>query len=237
MNRPRAFTLLIPTYNPTHGWEVTFNERYHEFCTLIGEKVDVVLINDGSSNDLDTGVAFLLNAIGEKFHSIGYKPNKGKGAALKYGVSAFPSEKYMFTDTDFPYDSGSMKDVWSALMSNSGIITGYRDQAYYKDLSIYRKILSKGLRSLNEKILRLPINDTQCGLKAFDSKIGEILLTCETDRFLIDLELLLATNKSKIDIIPVPVVLRKDIDFTQFNSSVLKKEVLNFLKLIWKYRL
>lgn len=237
MNKSNAFTLLIPTYNPSPGWDVTFNNRYQEFCVLIDEKVNVVLINDGSSNDLTIGVEYLSNAIGEKFHCIGYTPNKGKGFALKFGVSTFPSEKYMFTDTDFPYDSDSMKAVWSTLMSNDGIITGYRDQSYYKDISIYRKILSKGLRWLNQKILRLPINDTQCGLKAFDRKVGEILLNCKTDRFLIDLELLLATNKQKIDIIPVPVVLRNDIDFTQFNSSVLKNEFLNFLKLLWKYKL
>lgn len=237
MNKFNNFTLLIPTYNPPDGWEFTFNTRYFEFCALIGGKVNVVLINDGSRVDLTNGVKYLSASIGEDFHSIGYNLNKGKGAALKFGVSSFPSEKYMFTDIDFPYVSHSMKEVWQVLQNKNGIITGYRDQSYYRDITFYRKILSKGLRWLNQKILRLPINDTQCGLKAFDSEVSKILLSCKTDRFLTDLELLLATNKQKIEIIPVPVVLRNDIDSTQFNSSVLKNEFRNLIKLIWQYRL
>lgn len=237
MDKLNDFTLLIPTYNPADGWEFTFNDRYLEFCALIGEKVNVVLINDGSRVDLTTGVKFLSGSIGEKFQSIGYDLNKGKGAALKYGVSSLPSKKYMFTDFDFPYVSHSMKEVWHVLQNKNGIITGYRDQSYYRDITFYRKILSKGLRWLNQKILRLPINDTQCGLKAFDSEVGKILLSCKTDRFLTDLELLLASNKQKIEITPVSVVLRNDIASTQFNSSVLKNEFRNLLKLIWQYRL
>ena len=90
---------------------------------------------------------------------------------------------------------------------------------------------------LNKSILSLPVNDTQCGLKAFDNGVKEILLQCETDRFLIDLELLLAVNKKAIPITPVPVRLREDIDFTKFNSSVLLKEAFNFIKILIKYRL
>ncbi len=236
MTKPNSFTLLIPTYNPVNGWEDIFFKRYLEFCTLVDFKVDVVLIDDGSTEDITIGINYLSEMLGEKFSIIGYKLNKGKGAALKFGVSEYPSEKYMFTDIDFPYDSNSMKEVWTTLLKKKGIITGYRDDSYYKDITIYRKILSKGLRLLNQKILRLPINDTQCGLKAFDNEVGEILLTCNTDRFLIDLELLLASNLKNINITPIPVVLRNDIDFTQFNSSVLKNEFLNFLKLLWKYK-
>ena len=90
---------------------------------------------------------------------------------------------------------------------------------------------------LNKIILNLPVNDTQCGLKAFDEEVKDILLDCATDRFLIDLELLMAVNKKSLSIIPVSVQLREDIDFTKFNASVLLKEVFSILKLIWKYRL
>ena len=58
----------------------------------------------------------------------------------------------MFTDIDFPYVSHSMKEVWHVLQNKNGIITGYRDQSYYRDITFYRKILSKGLRWLNQKI-------------------------------------------------------------------------------------
>ena len=83
----------------------------------------------------------------------------------------------------------------------------------------------------------LPIDDTQCGLKAFDREVADIFIQCETDRFLIDLELLLAASRAKVTITPVNVSLRPDIDFTKFNSSVLFKELFNLFKLILKYRI
>ena len=229
-------TLLVPTYNPGKGWDTLFKDRYLEFCSAVGETVKVVLINDGSKNEVGEEVKNLQKGLGPEFTYLSYDVNQGKGAALKYGVMHTVSQKYIFTDIDFPYTTSSMLEVWKAAKKTTGIITGYRQEAYYADLSVFRTILSKSLRWLNQAMLGLPVNDTQCGLKAFDSEVKTLLLQCETDRFLIDLELLLAVSHKKYTITPVQVALRDDIDFTSFNSSVLLKEVFNFFRLIWKYR-
>lgn len=237
MKTSQDFTLLIPAYNPSDGWEITFYERYYEFCKAVNQDIQVVLINDGSSKDFSKGVDFLKNKIGIPFKYVSYTQNKGKGFALKFGAKSCDSEAYMFTDIDFPYSTESMKNIWEAIRSGSAIVIGHRETTYYNDLSLLRTVLSKGLRGLNKLVLNLPVNDTQCGLKAFDKEVKEILLNCQTDRFLIDLELLLAVNKKAIAILPISVELRKDIDFTKFNSSVLLKELFNFLKLVRKYRI
>jgi len=237
MSLRKDFILLVPVYNPSDGWEITFKKRYDEFCDYLGHKIDVVLINDGSTKNIDQGVHYLVENVGFCFRYIGYSTNKGKGGALKHGVSLAKGSKYMFTDIDFPYTNESMKTVWETLMSTDGIVTGYRQEAYYSDLSLFRTTLSKSLRWLNKTLLALPVNDTQCGLKAFDEEVKDLLLSCKTNRFLIDLELLLAVNKQKLKITPVQVSLRQDIDFTKFKSSVLLKEVFNFLRIIIKYRI
>lgn len=237
MELSEEFTLLIPAYNPSDGWEGPFYTRFVEFCAAIKKKVNVILINDGSSSDFSSGVNFLKDKIGSDFSFIGYDINRGKGAALKFGAKHAHSSKYMFTDIDFPYSTESMKNVYQTMQKHTGIVVGYRESDYYEDLSLLRTLLSKGLRLLNKIILNLPVNDTQCGLKAFDEEVKDILLDCATDRFLIDLELLMAVNKKSLSIIPVSVQLREDIDFTKFNASVLLKEVFSILKLIWKYRL
>lgn len=230
-------TLLIPAYHPGAGWQILFRDRYLEFCRAIDAHVKVVLINDGSKADLSKEIDFLKGALGDNFQYLSYIENRGKGAALKFGALHTTGHKYMFTDIDFPYSVESMKKVWETITSTPGIVTGYREDTYYTDLSSFRTILSKSLRWLNKAILGLPVNDTQCGLKAFDRDVKTLLLHCETDRFLIDLELLLAVNQNKYPITPIAVKLREDINFTRFNSSVLLREILNFLKLILKYRI
>jgi len=237
MSLQNECTLLVPAYNPSEGWELAFLEGYTNFCKAIDANIPVTLINDGSSNDISAGVSFLQEKIGNEFNYLSYPKNRGKGGALKFGAENSYASCIMFTDIDFPYRVESMKAVWLTSSKQPGIITGYREKEYYSDVSNWRTFLSKGLRILNKSILSLPVNDTQCGLKAFDNGVKEILLQCETDRFLIDLELLLAVNKKAIPITPVPVRLREDIDFTKFNSSVLLKEAFNFIKILIKYRL
>lgn len=237
MKLSEKFTLLVPAYNPSEGWEKIFHQRYMEFCEAIQLPVNVILINDGSTNDFSSGVDYLKSSIGSEFQFLSYDQNRGKGGALKFGASHSESNKYMFTDIDFPYSTESMKFVWEAINKHTGIVVGYREVDYYNDLSFVRTILSKGLRWLNKLILNLPVNDTQCGLKGFDLQVKEILLDCQTDRFLIDLELLLAVNKKSLNIVPVSSKLRDGINFTKFDSTVLLKEVFSFIRLVWVYRI
>ncbi|MBC7885022.1 MAG: glycosyltransferase [Saprospiraceae bacterium] len=233
----KSLSLIIPAYNPTDGWEDVFLRRYKEFCTAIPEQIPVVLVNDGSSKDISEGVRLLQRELKDNFHYVTYPDNRGKGGALKAGAVSVDSELFMFTDIDFPYSTESMVDVYQAIQAEQGIVTGYRQETYYTDLSNFRTLVSKALRWFNGAISGLPTNDTQCGLKAFDRTSKAILLSCKTDRFLIDLELLLAANNKKINIKPVLVHLRDNIVFTKFDATVLLKEVFSFLGLIIKYRI
>lgn len=228
--------LLIPVYNPSAGWEVQFAERFLEFRSALHKDISVCLINDGSVSPMHEGVEYLRARLGNDFEYLEYMPNKGKGAALKFAAARANAGYYMFTDIDFPYSASSMVKVCNTLLQKGGIVTGFREEAYYADLSPFRTVLSKTLRLLNSIILGLPVNDTQCGLKGFDHKIRNILLTCNTNRFLIDLELLLAVSKNKLSITPVKVDLRDDTNFTKFNTGLLLKELISFVKIILRYR-
>jgi len=229
--------LLIPVYNPPAGWEIQFAERYLEFRNALQKSISVCLINDGSIIAMHEGVEFLKSRLGNDFQYLEYVPNRGKGAALKFAATCADAGYYMFTDIDFPYSTTSMVSVCNNLLEKGGIVTGFREEAYYAYLSPFRTVLSKTLRLLNSVILGLPVNDTQCGLKGFDYAVRNILLTCNTDRFLIDLELLLAVSKNKLSITPVKVDLRDDTNFTKFNTGLLLKELISFVRIILKYRI
>ncbi len=233
----KTLTLIVPCYNPIQNWETNLLKSYQEFCNAAGTQCKVVLVNDGCTFDIENEVNTLKNALQENLNYIVHPVNKGKGATLKTGVRAAQSDVYMFTDVDFPYTIESMKNVYFSSCQHSGISTGYRKAEYYQHLSPTRALISKTLRWLNSFVLGLPTNDTQCGLKAFDNEIKPIFLACKTDRFLLDLELLLATNAQKLGIHPVHVQLNEGVTFTKFNFMILFKELGNFFNLLLKYRI
>ncbi len=233
----KILTLIVPCYNPSESWEINLLKSYQLFCTSIGQECRIVLVNDGCSSDISSEVAFLKSHIGDNISYIAHQQNRGKGAALKTGVLHAESDLYMFTDVDFPYTLESMRQVFVSACESPGISCGYRQQTYYKQLSSTRAFISKSLRWLNSTVLALPTNDTQCGLKAFDNSVKPLFLQCKTDRFLLDLELLLAVNAHKLGIHPVFVQLNEGVTFTKFHLSVLFKELGNFLNLVIHYRI
>lgn len=229
--------LLIPIYNPIKGWENDFIHGYTQFQSQIDESVKVVIINDGSTTNVNDGVVKIQDVLGNELLYLSYENNKGKGAALKYGINHSQGSAYMFTDVDFPYTVESMLMVWESFKTHRALVTGHRSISYNSQLSIVRKCLHTGLRIFNKKVLGLPVYDTQCGLKAFDREVADIFVKCTTDRFLIDLEVLLAVHKAGLKITPVDVVLRPNIIFTSFRPAIFYKEVTNLVKLFFRYRL
>lgn len=233
----KKLVLVIPCYNPIENWDNNLLECYNEFCSKIESDCDIILVNDGCTTDISLPISNLKKILQDRFIYVVHSENKGKGAALKTGVAQATSDIYLFTDIDFPYTTDSMVEIYKNALIKNGIVCGYRKSEYYNHLSFTRTLISKGLRFLNTFVLALPTNDTQCGLKAFDNDVKNLFLKCETDRFLLDLELLLSVNAHGLEIHPVHVVLNEDVTFTKFNYSVLFQEFGNFIKLIFKYRI
>src|SRR5690606_5064586 len=229
--------LLIPLFNPDEGWENDFLSGYRQFCEKWNYAVPVAICNDGSSRDLSFPLEFLKYQLGNQLHIIQHSVNKGKGAALKYAAGHLEADHYLFTDHDFPYTTDSMVNVLKSQLKNQGVTMGVRNEFYYKEMSFIRKFISKFLKTLNLFLLKLPSNDTQCGLKAFDKKSKKILLSCQVNRYLIDIEFLLAALKNGINISPVEVILRQEISFSTFNIKMILKEFYHFAALVWKYRI
>jgi hypothetical protein len=80
-------------------------------------------------------------------------------------------------------------------------------------------------------VLRQPIDDSQCGLKAFDNAGKAVFLETRIDRFLFDLEFLMLAN-GRVRVTPVQVQLRDGVVFSQVGWKILAAEGKNFLRLL-----
>jgi len=228
------FTIVLPCYNPLPGWENKVLEGYKAVVERTNAAPELIIVNDGSSKQIsETGIRFLEDNI-PHFRLEGYTVNKGKGAAVRYGVEKASNEIIIFTDIDFPYSSESFEKIWSLLQNGNDIVIGIKDKNYYNNVPEARIYISKILKRFSKLFLNIPVTDTQCGLKGFNAKGKAVFLSTTINRYLCDLEFVYKSYKTtpRLNIVTQEIQLRNGIQFSKMNFKVLVKELFNFLKLI-----
>lgn len=229
-----ALNIIVPCYNPPPDWERALASRFNGLATRMAGLVShtgLVIVNDGSPRNITENSKSLLQELIPGVTIVDYKNNRGKGYALREGVRHSSADLHMVTDADFPYTTESMIRVTEILIARGGIAAGNRDTGYYAHVPLSRRIISRALRWMLRNVLKQPIDDSQCGLKAFDNTGKELFLQTTIDRFLFDLEFLMMAG-NRIGVSPVPVELRPGVVFSPVNWRVLATEGGNFLKLL-----
>lgn len=159
--------------------------------------------------------------------------NRGKGAALRTGVTACGEGPVLFTDVDLPYTVESMVRAANALMAGSDAVLGHRRSSYYEQVPGTRRVLSRGFRWMLRHVLRFEITDTQCGLKGFNTRGRAVFMSTTIDRFLFDMEFILLLSRRKdLRISTIEAKLATDVQFTHLNYRILARESVNFLKVL-----
>ncbi|MFN8286194.1 MAG: glycosyltransferase family 2 protein [Chitinophagales bacterium] len=234
MSAAPKLSIILPCYNAPSGWHKQVLQYYLDIKDLLAVPMEMLIVNDGSTNGFNQQLLRQFYADYPEIQLGSYNPNQGKGFALREGVKKCNGELIMYTDIDFPYTEQSFYDVYQALLKGNDVAVGVRDESYYKHLSGERTRISKLLRWFIKKFLRIPTDDTQCGLKGFNQKGKQIFLSTTIDRYLFDLEFIFLAAKQKRVIQTVPVQLRPDVQLSKMNWKILSEEFGNFLKIFAK---
>jgi len=229
--------LVLPCYNPLPDWERVVVQSVQEIqAQLTDTEVVLYIVNDGSIEGVEeVHIDFIQKNI-RQFHYIYCEKNQGKGYALRRGVGEGSGDFCIYTDIDFPYANDSLLALFYELNNNEAeVVAGVRDEMYYEDVPAFRRYLSKTLRLMLRRFFRLPISDTQCGLKGFTNVGREIFLKTSINRYLFDLEFIhLAARHFPEKIAPVKVTLKPGIVFSKMNIRLLYREGLNFIQILMR---
>ncbi len=228
--------LIFPCYNPPKDWHLDTFNNYQEISKSIPDVIIYLyVVDDGSKNGViqQESIDYLKKNI-PYFSFLKYKQNKGKGYALRHAIHQTKSEKQIYTDIDVPFGVKSVLDVFQALEKGADVVTGLRDDMYYQKVPFKRKIISQVAQILNKLFLKLPIKDTQAGLKGFN-KIGkETFLITKVNEFLFDTEFLALAHKFKLNIIIVPISLKPNIKLSRIKINTLWRELMNFFSICYR---
>lgn len=229
--------LILPCYNPLAGWATTITASLERLQALLPTTaLHIYLVNDGSTQGVTEADIAQLRATVPHFTYLTYAENHGKGYALRLGITQAQEPICLFTDVDFPYQERSIAALYETLRQEQcDIAVGVRDEAYYAHVPPARRRVSRLLRGLTRNLLRLPVSDTQCGLKGFNSVGRAMFLQTTIDRYLFDLELLfLAARQPQVRVRPVTVSLKPGVVFSILSLRILLTEGRSFLRILWR---
>ncbi len=190
--------VLIPAYQP--GVSLVAST-----ISLLARGNTVVVVNDGSSEDY-TGIFAQLDA---RVHVVSHGHNLGKGAALKTGYQyikdTFSNYILVTADADGQHTAEDIQKVARQYASHHGeLLLGSRtfEQSH---VPLRSRLGNTITRKVFFMTTHVKVNDTQTGLRAFDSSLMELMLDVPGERFEYEMNVLLACARNEITITEVPI--------------------------------
>ena len=185
------YLVIIPAYNPS-------NKLLELVKDLICEKIDILIINDGSNENIN-----IFNKIKKEYNIkiLEYEENKGKGHALKYGmqhyINNYKGYKGIITvDADYQHLPKDVLKIMKEMDNNPDtIILGCRD-FNSKNVPFSNRMGNKITSYVFKLLYGKYISDTQTGLRGIPNSLIETCLYIHGSRFEYEIaELINIVNK------------------------------------------
>lgn len=227
--------IVLPCFNPGIQWLVELEDFYKSTKDIY--KLQFIVVNDGTDGNIVAAQTEVLKEKKIPVLLIEYKENRGKGHALRIGVSKSTAPIVIYTDIDFPFTNQSILKLIQSLETDQfDVVVGHRNENYYqKKMSWFRKTLSRTFRVFIRTFLNMQITDTQCGLKGFNLKGKEKFLLTTINRYLFDFEFIYSiSNDDTLKIKAVEVQLKENVHFSKMRIRILMQETINLLKVLLK---
>jgi len=200
-------SLVIPAYNEERriGGNLALVEAY---LSSLRQPCEVIVVDDGST-DVTLDIARKRARGTTALRIVTYKPNRGKGYALRQGMLAARGRLIAFSDADLSAPIDELAKLLSAIEDGYDIAIGSRavkgaelmiHQPRYRELG--GKLLNLAIRAL-----AVPgIHDTQCGFKLFKGDAARSIFTrCFINGWACDVEALYLARRLGYRVAEIPV--------------------------------
>ena len=171
------------------------------------ESWEIIVVDDGS-NDRTSSVVGETVAVDDRCRLISYRPNRGKGYAVRTGLAASRGKVVLYTDADL---STPPQEIATSLvlLQDHDVVAGTRARRE-SNLVVRQAWYREGMGRVFNLLLRglglASMPDTQCGFKAFRGPVARKLAAeLIVDGFAFDVELLARAARSGLRIVEQPV--------------------------------
>ncbi len=198
-------SIVIPAYNELHTVEALLR-RVSE-APLPGElELEIVVVDDGSSDGTRELLRELEAAGDPPFRLIEHPDNRGKGAALRTAFAHITGDIVLVQDADLEYNPRDYPQLLQPILDDEAdVVYGSRFLGGpHRVLFFWHYLGNLWLTMLSNMLTDLNLSDMETCYKVFR---GEVLrgLSLSSNRFGIEPEITAKVAKAKVRIYEVPI--------------------------------
>jgi len=228
-------SVIVPAYNE----EKAIGETLKVLSGYLEENFpdsEIVVVSDGS-RDRTFEIARTWES--ERIRVFEYRPNRGKGHALKFGFGKTRGDVVVFYDTGINFPPSQIGDFLRRLNETGvDLVIGSKRHPQSKvNYPLKRKIISLLAQLCVRLFFNLKVTDTQVGLKVFRRQVlAEVMPLMLVKRFAFDIELLALASHRGYKIVEAPVEL--DLHFSTAGTlEAVRKTFLDTLGIFYRLKI
>jgi undecaprenyl-phosphate 4-deoxy-4-formamido-L-arabinose transferase len=190
-------SVVIPVYNEEASLPDLFARLYPALDAL-DLRYEVIFVNDGSRDRS----AALLREQWERRPDVTrvvlFNANYGQHPAIVAGFEHCRGERVVTLDADLQNPPEEISKLLTAMDAGHDYVGGVRRQ---REDSWFRRIASKAMNRLRERITRIRMTDQGCMLRAYSREIvAAIAASREVSKFIPALAYTFASNPTEVDV-------------------------------------
>lgn len=208
----RRLSVVIPAYNEALRLPPFLESIRLYFSRTEHVAYEVIVVDDGSRE----GVGPAVEAIARDWPQLvllRHPVNRGKGAALRTGITAATGCAVLLADADGATPIAEEAKLRTALLRGADLAAGSRlaaDPSSSRTRNPIRGLAGRVFAACARLALDLPVSDPQCGFKMVRTDVArELLADCDESGYLFDTQLLLQACRRGFRVADVPVTWRE----------------------------
>ena len=181
MSTPLDLSVVVPLSNEEESLPYLV-EQLTDALRPSGERFELVLVNDGSSDRTAEVLEQLSHKVPELV-AVLLRKNYGQTAAMAAGFDVAQGDVIVSLDGDLQNDPADIPMLLAKLREGYDLVSGWRHQR--QDAALQRKLPSRIANRLIGRVTGVKLHDYGCSLKAYRREVlSDMRLYGELHRFL-----------------------------------------------------